>query len=153
MLKQFTLLTLMALPAQAQDAQSFAQTLYATMQAQPFDPAALSALYAENYTDHDRIPGPPKASDRDLILGLVAALNAGLPDGKRQLNAVETLSDGRILVHFTFTGTQTGPFLNYPPTAKPVQFDGIDIFRLADGQIVEQWHVEEVAALMAQLGG
>ncbi|GHC54361.1 ester cyclase [Neogemmobacter tilapiae] len=152
MLKSIAFLTLLALPVQAQDAQSFAQNLYATMQAQPFDPAALSALYAEDYTDHDRIPGPPEASDRDLILGLVAALNTGLPDGKRQLNTVETLSDGRIMVHFTFTGTQTGPFLNYPPAGKPVEFDGVDIFRLHDGRITEQWHVEEVAALMAQLG-
>jgi predicted SnoaL-like aldol condensation-catalyzing enzyme len=153
MLKTAAFLTLLSFPAQAQDAQTFAQTLYATMQAQPFDPAALSALYAETYTDHDRIPGPPEASDRDLILGLVAALNTGLPDGKRQLNAVEALSDGRILVHFTFTGTQTGPFLNYPPAGKPVQFDGVDIFRVTDGKITDQWHIEEVAALMAQLGG
>ena len=129
------------------------KTLYATMEAQPYDAAAMEAKFADTYVDHNRVPGlaPPEASDKQWITGLILALNTGFPDGKRILNMVETLSDGRVIVHFTFTGTNTGSFFGGPATGKPVQFNGFDLFRLENGQIAEQWHVEEIAALTAQL--
>src|SRR5712691_5035304 len=37
------------------------------------------------------------------------------------------------------------------PTGKRVTMTGIDISRVADGKIVETWHVEDSASLMQQL--
>jgi SnoaL-like polyketide cyclase len=127
--------------------------LYAAMEAQPYDAAALEAKFSDTYVDHNRAPGlaPPEASDKQWITGLISALNTGFPDGSRTLNLVETLPDGRVIVHFTFVGTNTGSFFGGPATGKPVQFNGFDLFRLENGLIAEQWHVEEVAALTAQL--
>lgn len=88
-----------------------------------------------------------------MITGLVEALNVGTPDGKRTLNAIEKLSDGRVMVHFTFDGTQTGAFYGMPASNRKVHFNGFDLFRIANNQVTEQWHVEEVAVITAQLSG
>jgi predicted SnoaL-like aldol condensation-catalyzing enzyme len=127
--------------------------LYAAMEAQPYDADAMAAKFTDTYVDHNRAPGlaPPDASDKQWITGLIGALNSGFPDGKRTLNLVETLSDGRVIVQFTFDGTNTGSFFGGPATGKVVHFNGFDLFRIEDGLIAEQWHVEEVAALNAQL--
>ncbi len=39
-----------------------------------------------------------------------------------------------------------------PPTGKSVTVPWSDIYRLRDGKIVDQWHVEDLPAMMQQLG-
>jgi predicted SnoaL-like aldol condensation-catalyzing enzyme len=140
-------------PALAGDAASLIPSIYAAMEAQPLDKAALGALFADSYIDHNRAAPPGAGSDKDAILGLIDQLNTGMPDGKRTMNAVETLSDGRVMVHFTFDGINTGQFFGMAASGNKVHFNGFDLFRIKDGQVAEQWHVEEVAALQAQLAG
>lgn len=54
---------------------------------------------------------------------------------------------------WTMTGTHTGPLelLGLPPTGRPVTMSGQEIFRVADGQFVEVWHLEDIGALMRSL--
>ena len=38
-------------------------------------------------------------------------------------------------------GTHSGAFQGTPPTGEEVTLTGVDIFKIADGRIVEQWCV------------
>ncbi len=49
-------------------------------------------------------------------------------------------------------GTNTGEFMGLPPTGKEVTIDGIEMFRLADGKLVERWAEFDMMSLMQQLG-
>ncbi len=51
--------------------------------------------------------------------------------------------DDKVMARWTQRGTQRGPFLDIPPTGKQISYSGINIFRIAHGQIVEDtpyWH-------------
>jgi predicted ester cyclase len=49
-------------------------------------------------------------------------------------------------------GTHLGTVMGAPATGKRASFAFIDIYRIADGRIVETWHVEDVAGMFGQLG-
>ena len=39
-----------------------------------------------------------------------------------------------------------------PATGKPADVGYMDMYRIANGQIVEVWHVEDIAGMLTQLG-
>ena len=41
--------------------------------------------------------------------------------------------------------------MGMPPTGKEIAVQGIEIFRLADGRIVEMWHQDDMLSLFQQL--
>lgn len=58
----------------------------------------------------------------------------------------------RVAVRLTARGTHTGPLLGLPPTGKSVSFGGMEVFRVADGLIVESWGQFDALGLLRQLG-
>ena len=55
-------------------------------------------------------------------------------------------------MHGRIKGTNTGPLMGSPATGKRADFGYMDMYRIANGQIVEVWHVEDIAGMLAQLG-
>jgi predicted ester cyclase len=49
-------------------------------------------------------------------------------------------------------GTHNGPLMGIPATGKPVTVGGIDVFRIAGGQIVELWQHFDQVGMLQQLG-
>jgi steroid delta-isomerase-like uncharacterized protein len=60
--------------------------------------------------------------------------------------------DDRVMVRWTFRGTQQGEYLGIPPTGKPLTFSGIYIFRVSDGKIAEVWNLWDQFGEWQQLG-
>jgi hypothetical protein len=58
----------------------------------------------------------------------------------------------KVVVHFTFRGTHKGVFAGIPPTGKQVEMKGVQIARLVNEQIVEDWVIRDTMGLMQQLG-
>jgi predicted ester cyclase len=57
-----------------------------------------------------------------------------------QFTLEDLIAEGdKVGVGYTARSTHTGEFQGIPPTGKSVTITGIDIFRLADGKIVEMW--------------
>ena len=55
----------------------------------------------------------------------------------------------RVVIRFTYRGTHKGDLMGIPPTGKQVTVTGIDIMRIANGKILEEWINND---LMQQLG-
>ena len=55
-----------------------------------------------------------------------------------------------VVVRWTFHGTHTGEFHGIPATGTRVTCTGVDIYRIADGKIVERWAYED-GSLLPQL--
>jgi hypothetical protein len=65
----------------------------------------------------------------------------------------EMIAEGdRVMVRWTFRGTQQGEYLGMPPTHKPVTFTGIYIFRIAEDRIAEVWNLWDQLGELQQLG-
>lgn len=60
--------------------------------------------------------------------------------------------DDRVMVRWTFYGTQQGEFAGLPATHRQVSYAGVNIFRIADGKIVEIWDLLDRLSLWQQLG-
>lgn len=144
------------LPAHANGAADLIRTFYAAVDAKDRD--AYGALIAEDFKDHDRPAAAPEgATDAQVILNLFDELAAGFPGAAHALDIVEPLPDDdrgreRAMVRWTFEGTHSGPFFGIPASGNPVSINGIDVFVAEGGRLVEQWHVEELADLFAQIG-
>ena len=73
------------------------------------------------------------------------------PDLKITIESV-VADEERVSVTGKMSGTNRGAFMGAPPTGKAVSFAYMDMYAIANGQIAEVWHVEDLVAMMRQLG-
>lgn len=110
---------------------------------------ALDEVLAPNYVRHDPTSLLHEA-DREQYKQTFTALRRAFPDAHWTLE--EMLADGdRVIGRWTFRGTHEGPFFNLQPTGKEVTYPIIGIYRIADGMIVEDWHIFHALGLWEQL--
>lgn len=80
------------------------------------------------------------------------ALRVTFPDIHYQIEDL-FIADNRVTVRWRARGTQLGTLWGFiPPTGKTVEWPGIHIVRVDEGQIVEIWAVANQATILQQLG-
>lgn len=57
-----------------------------------------------------------------------------------------------VVQYGVMTGTHSGNLMGIPPTGKAVSILWMDMHRIQGGQIVESWHIEDIAGMLQQLG-
>ncbi|MFT4082182.1 MAG: ester cyclase [Nocardioides sp.] len=63
------------------------------------------------------------------------------------------LTDGdRVVLHWSTVGRHVGPYGKVPATGRVVTMTGIDIFRIADGRVIECWSLWDGLDVYDQLG-
>jgi steroid delta-isomerase-like uncharacterized protein len=82
---------------------------------------------------------------------LIAMYRTAFPDLRLDIEHLVAEGD-TIVVRFTAHGTHRGELLGILPTGKPVTVAAMELFRLADGKIAEQWVTMDVLGLLQQLG-
>ena len=106
-------------------------------------------LLASEYVRHDANPpdvvGPP--AQREFLDGMFRAF----PDLTLRTDRL-IAQDNLVAVHLTAHATHRGEFMGIPATEREATVQAVDIYRLADGQIAEQWVLIDVLGLMQQLG-
>jgi predicted ester cyclase len=54
---------------------------------------------------------------------------------------LDVIAEGdKVMVRYSMHGTHTGVVNGVPPTGKRIDYEGVEIFRLKNGKIVEFWH-------------
>ncbi len=56
-----------------------------------------------------------------------------------------------MVAYDTYRVKHTGEFAGIPPTGKELTVAGIDIYRIVDGKIVEQWYEMDLTGMLQQL--
>jgi steroid delta-isomerase-like uncharacterized protein len=113
------------------------------------DLGALDRLVAQDVQSHNPAPGVPSGLEGGKLSH--RATRAAFPD--LHYHTEDLIAEGdRVVQRFTLHGTHRGAFMGLPPTGREINFNGISIFRLKDGKIVEHWAVQDSLALMIQLG-
>jgi steroid delta-isomerase-like uncharacterized protein len=79
------------------------------------------------------------------------AFQGALPD--IHIEILRAITQGELVwVHCRVTGTHTGHTLGFPATGKSVDFEGVTIARIANGQFQEGWNVFDFLTMYQQLG-
>ncbi|WP_165956920.1 ester cyclase [Kribbella antibiotica] len=61
--------------------------------------------------------------------------------------------DNRVVVRLRFEGTHQGPLMSIPPTQRKVTFSSLELYRVEDGKVAEEWVAPDMLGLMHQLTG
>lgn len=114
------------------------------------DLAVADEIIAPEYERHD--PGDPfPAHGPDDVKRIVTMLRTMLPDFRIEVEAM--LADGDFVVsRYTSTATDTVGFMGMPPTGRHIRAAAIQIFRFANGKIVESWAARDDLGVLKQLG-
>lgn len=103
----------------------------------------------------------PQFQDRTLPPGRVQGVEGPLQASRVFRQAVPDLhcdveqmllAGDRVVAHLHFTGHFTGTFKGVQGKGQTVDFIATDIYRVVDGKIVENWHLEDNLTLLSQLG-
>lgn len=111
--------------------------------------AVIDDIFAPDVVIHDPFMGT--MAGRQAFRQLLGVFDTAFPGHRARVEHV-LAGDDYVMVLHTHTATHTGPFMNIPPAGKQVVVNGIELFRLKDGRIVEFWRKDDDASLLIQLG-
>jgi steroid delta-isomerase-like uncharacterized protein len=114
------------------------------------DLSGFADLVADDFVEHDEIPGLPPT--KGGLLEYFGVLLSAFPDIR--MNVEDLLTDGdRTVARVTVTATHDGEFMGVPPTGNHVSMQLIDIMAFdGDGLVRAHWGVADMLTLMQQLG-
>jgi predicted ester cyclase len=113
------------------------------------DLAVLDELAVEDYEDHVALPG--QGYGRDGLKRRVARIRAAFQP-RHRLHDVIVDSD-LVAVRWTLSGVHSAEFVGLPPTGKPVEFDGVDMYLMREGRMAAHWNVVNLWAFYRQVDG
>jgi len=107
------------------------------------------AALAENFVDRTLPSGRPQG-----LKGVLEAsknFRAAIPDLRAEIEELLVVND-RAVVRYIFAGHFTGRFKDLKGDGRAISFRAVDIYRVQNGQISDNWHLEDNLSLMQQLG-
>ena len=107
------------------------------------------AALAQNFVDRTLPSDRPQGSKG--VLDASKNFRAAIPDLRAEIEELLVVKD-RAVVRYIFTGHFTGNLRDLKGDGREISFRAVDIYRVQDGQISENWHLEDNLSLMQQLG-
>ena len=96
----------------------------------------IEELLIPNYVDNDALPSQTQGLEGYKQIG--AYLLSVFPDMKMTIDDLIAEGD-KVVVRSTFSGTHKGEFMGITPTGKKITTTAINIYRIADGKLIEEW--------------
>ena len=107
----------------------------------------LDEVLADDFVAHGVGPDP---AGPDGMRRLIATWRAAFPDWEDQID--EIVAEGDLVVlKISASGTHEGPLFGIEPTGEPVKWGMIEMVRLAEGKITEQWGYSDFAEVVGHL--
>jgi steroid delta-isomerase-like uncharacterized protein len=85
------------------------------------------------------------------LVGMLTASISPLPDLYADEQDIAAEGD-LVTVRYVVTGTVKGALMGIPADGKKVRWDAVDIYRVTDGKISEEWALDDIATVLVQLG-
>jgi len=107
------------------------------------------AALGQNFVDRTLPSGRPQG-----LKGVLEAsknFRAAIPDLRAEIEELLVVND-RAVARYTFIGHFTGTFKELKGDGRAISFRAVDIYRVQNGQISDNWHLEDNLSLMQQLG-
>ena len=88
---------------------------------------------------------------RENFAGLIGAIVAALPDISNVEQDIIAERD-IVSVRAVVEGTHKGDLLGIPASGKRVRWDAVDVYRVTDGKIAEEWAADDLLAFVHGVG-
>jgi steroid delta-isomerase-like uncharacterized protein len=111
--------------------------------------AALDDFYAPDHIDHTLPPSLPAGPEGTKQA--IATMLEGFPDLHITIEDMIAEKD-KVVIRFTTHGTQRGTLGGIPPTGKQVAVSTIEITRITNDKIAEDWGLDDRLGMLQQLG-
>ena len=112
--------------------------------------ALIDEVYSADYVGHDpERPAPRKIED--LKMGMIGLLGKVFPHAQYSIDGLWA-EDHMFIWHWTFRATHQGELMGIPPTGKMISFSGLNLFRMSNGKVVEDWVYRDRVGMLRQLG-
>ena len=85
------------------------------------------------------------------LVGLLRGFIGAFPDLNPQEQDVVAAGDS-VAMRFVVEGTHEGELLGIAPTGRPVRWEAVDVYRLRDGKISEEWAADDFTAILHAVG-
>lgn len=114
------------------------------------DVTAVDRYLDPGFVNHDPpLPGYPDG--RDGMRQAAGVFRRAFPDWRSDVQHL--IAEGDLVAeNFVAHGTHRESVMGEAPTGREVVLRGVDIFRIADGKIVERWGRLDQLGLLEQLG-
>ncbi|MGE5515150.1 MAG: ester cyclase [Bacteroidota bacterium] len=112
------------------------------------DPALAAQALAPDFQDRTLPPG--RAQGPSGPLQASAGFRQAVPDLSAEIDEMIVAAD-RVILRLSFHGHFSGSFGAVQGHGQDVAFRAIDIYRVADGRITDNWHLEDNLALLQQM--
>src|SRR5262249_478026 len=114
------------------------------------DLAAYAELVADDFVEHDYVPGLP--ATKEGMLDYFRLILTAFPDLRMDVEDL-IASDDKAVARVKVTATHRGEFMGVPATGSRVETQLIDIMRFDEtGLVSDHWGVADMLSLMQQLG-
>jgi steroid delta-isomerase-like uncharacterized protein len=113
-----------------------------------WDRDLVDKMLSPDFCSHDWPEGSRTGPDGfwDFYDGVLAAF----PDTHYVVDRI-VADDDLVTVHWHLLGTHLGDFAGMPPTGAPISLEGIAIYRIEGGKLMERWVVYDMYGLMQQV--
>jgi steroid delta-isomerase-like uncharacterized protein len=109
--------------------------------------AAFDKYFTADYISHY----PHGDLNGEQVLGLCQAYFTAFPD--LHITTDDLIAEGdKVVKVWTANCTNKGEFMGIPATGKRIVVTGIEVFRIVDGKIAENWVSMDNLGMMQQLG-
>ena len=79
-----------------------------------------------------------------------AAIRVAVPDARYEVDDL-IAEDDRVVVRWKLRGTHKGDFGGIPASGRPIALNGIAIYRVDGGQLMERWVVSDLHGLLEEV--
>ncbi len=121
------------------------------------NPSVVEETYARDHIKHWVRHGSADETGYDAKKATASGLRKVFPDDLHMAADAMIAEGDMVAVQWTFTGTHRGEFVipsgALPPTGNHVKVEGMTIFRLSHGKIVEEWTCFDRLGFWQQMGG
>jgi len=114
------------------------------------DISKIDDLIDDGFVDHDPMPGmaDDKKGQREMAEMVVATFD----NRKFPMHELVETTDGRVVENWIMTGKHVGEAMGIPPSNQEISVRGMELFRVADGKIVEHWGVVDIGDVLEKAG-
>ena len=110
---------------------------------------AVDELVTDSYVRHD--PNSPEVHGPEEEKQLIAMYRSAFPDLRFTIEDMVAEGD-KVVIRVGISATHKGELLGIPPTENRLTLSAIELYRLAEGKIDEQWVQVDTLGMMQQLG-
>jgi predicted ester cyclase len=113
-----------------------------------WDMSLADAVVSPRFTSHDWPDGGPTGPR--AFREYYAAMRTAVPDARYEVDDLIAEGD-KVVVRWRLLGTHEGSFQGIAPTGRAIALEGIAIYRVDRGKLMERWVVSDLHGLLESL--